>query len=163
MTKQMQISEEVTTVADESKERVFRLQNRRVTVMLRPETMSDGKTVRIQQVLDRPIKFSVHREFLDGLNAIRAKIYGPDVYYDTKNAEIPEGDGVVHCVVLNSSTGKLISHKVFTSSEAREYLAKIREELDSRYQTRKSESSEEFGTSLQDAMQQAGEAKVAAN
>ena len=165
----MQISEEISATvnvetSNQDRGTYQRPQNRRVTVMLYQEMMSDGKTIRIKQILDKPIKFSIHREFLDGLNAVRAKIYGPDVYYDTKNVEIPEGDGVVHCVVINSATGKLISHKVFTSSEAREYLAKIRDELDTRFQARKNESSEEFGTSLQDAMQQAGEkVQVAAN
>ena len=168
MSKQSKIATESTEIISEEtqQERVYRTQNRRVTVMMVPEWMPDGTTMRVKQILDRPIKFGVHREFLAGLNTIREKVYGPGVFYDTKNAEIPLDDNlVVQCVTLNSATGALISHKVFTATEARDYLARIREELENRFQARKNGSSgEEFGTSLQDAMQNAaGEAKAAAN
>lgn len=149
--------------------RIPRVQNRRVVVLMYPEVLPDGETKRIVQVLDAPLPFSVHREFVEALNQVRTLIYGDDGgLYETKNVEIPQNDHlVVHAVFINSKSGKISGRKVFTSAEADSYLKKIRSEMAERRERNRQDQqsnsgSSEFGESLGDALASAKTSHTAA-
>ncbi len=142
-----------------------RLQNRPVGIVFWPETMPDGKSVRIVQTLDMPVAFSVHPELVKQMNDTRIEIYGDDgKMYIVKNIPVPDGV-TAHYAKINSKTGKRISLKVLTAEEANDRLAKDRAE----YQRNREKNIRRYGEHngegfhlLQDAINSANDKKSTA-
>ena len=142
-----------------------RPQNRKVYVFAWLQVMPDGHTYRVEQVLDAPIAFSCHHEFVMSLNEWRLRRFGENgKLYETKNMELPGADVTVYCGIFNSKSGKTIGEKVFNGEEAKVFLAKVRADLENnkiRLQHQYGDNSTEgFNTTLRDAMNTANEKRT---
>ena len=141
-----------------------KVQNRKAVVMFFQKAMPDGK-VRIEQVFDAPVPFSVHHEMIETINSFRSEIFRENgLLYETKNLEIPGGtDNTIYALLVNTKTGKEIGRKVFNGDEAVEYMTKVRAELDAnRAKARQyRETSEDFRRPIQTAMAEALKKKAA--
>lgn len=133
--------------------------NRRVNVAMWLVTLPDGKTQRVQQVLDSVVIFKDHPELVKSMNAFREETFGETgKVFDTRRVDIPQDDSiVVHVGIFNSNTGVLLGRKALTGNEAFSYMANIRQEVSRKREVwRASNNSDEFGTSLADAMTASG-------
>ena len=141
-----------------------RPQNRKVYVFAWLQIMPDGHTYRVEQVLDAPIAFSCHHEFVVALNEWRLRRFGENgKLYETKNMELPGADVTVYCGIFNSKSGKTIGEKVFNGEEAKVFLAKVRADLENakiRIQHQFGDSNTEPFHPLQDAMNTAIEKRT---
>lgn len=145
--------------------------SRRVAIAMWLHTLPDGKTTRIQQVLDFAIPFASHPELVETMNNMRRTIFGEELatVFNTGRMEIPNSDTiVVHVLVMDSNTGELKKHLPFSCAEAKEYMENIRAQArrrgEERAASRKNSTgyrsdSDEFGTSMQEAMATAANSK----
>ena len=154
-------SDQTTNVSKERADApVFRprLQNRRCGVMFIETLMPDGRTSRILQVLDSPVDFSAHPDFVEQLNVLRKKYFGEKAaFYVTKDAPIPEENPEI-CVFfafIGTKNGRVSGEKVFTKDEARLHLKKLREEIDAHRSSRR--AAPDFGSPFQEAFRRASE------
>ena len=145
--------------------------SRRVSMAMWLHTLPDGKTTRVQQVLDFAIPFASHPELVETMNNMRRTIFGEELatVFNTGRMEIPDSDTiVVHVLVMDSNTGELKKHLPFSCAEAKAYMETIRAQArrrgEERAASRKNSTvyrsdSDEFGTSMQEAMATAANSK----
>ena len=132
-----------------------RVVNRRAHVFMWLETMSDGVIKRVKQLLDRPVAFALHREFVDMMNQSRMEIFGDDgALYTTGNFDFPTDGTVIHEVIINTKTGVRLGRKVHTAEEASKLLTNLRERAEQNRPNHKyaAGQNENFGTPLSEAL-----------
>lgn len=154
--------------------RTPRLQSRRAGIFMFEEVLPDGR-VRIIQILDSPVAFSAHPEFVAAMNQLRRRNFSEESarLYMTKDTEIPleNPDRSVVFAYIHTRTGNISGEKVFTKQEARTFLAKMRAEIKAwreknHHPSKPADSPTEFGTELGEAMraaQQHDVDKIASN
>lgn len=146
------------------------LQNRRCGVYMFENLLPDGKTIRITQVLDSPVDFTNHPNFVSGMNKFRNDCFGENArLYETKNVDIPEENPefIVHFAFIHTKTGAISGEKVFTKAEARTSLKKMREDIQRWREQRRayyhSRTPNEFGTEMSAAIRDAREQQESAS
>lgn len=159
------VSTETSHVQEENRkpQRYPYVQNRKCGVFMVKQLLSDGETIRVLQILDSPVDFATHLDFVNGMNNFRKERFGKagDLYV-TKNVDIPteNPDFVVHFAFIHTKTGKITGEKAFTKAEGQKYLTKIREDIrrwkENRWKSISNyKSPTEFGSSLGEAIRDA--------
>ena len=128
-----------------------RIQKRRCGVFFIKTIMEDHQTIRILQILDYPVDFSMHPDFVKSMNIHREAVYGEEGrLYITQDIPIPEENPeiVVHFAYIHTLDGKISGRKVFNKSEARIFLERLRKEIRAYREQRYASSNGEFGTNV---------------
>lgn len=158
-------TETASKKAVSSDERRPRSQRRRAGVYMVETRMPDGVNSRVLQILDFPVDFSIHPEFVQAMNRFREEKFGEKgKLYVTKNDPIPEANPEisVHFAFIHTQSGKISGVKIFTKPEAREHLQKLRDENHKYRETlRNRAGTGEFGTNVHEAIQRAASQKTA--